>query len=262
MKDTQMNDLSKLLSIMKRLRGPDGCPWDKEQTLDSIKWYLIEESHEVLQAIESRSPDLLMEELGDTLFQIVFLCEISEEKGDFNIFDVINSAGAKMVRRHPHVFHNQNAQNSKEVKKIWWKIKDEEKGADQSSILDSVPETLPSLLRAYRIGKRASQAGFDWNNIEGVLEKFEEEVGEFKETLGRKTKARMEDEMGDILFSLTNLCRFLEINPEEALKNTTRKFITRFREVEKSLSKEGKRTGDATPEELKALWNKIKDQES
>ena len=258
MEQSKLNDLEKLLSVMKRLRGPEGCPWDKEQTLDSLKWYLVEECFEVLDAIENGSPEKLMEELGDTLFQIVFLAEISEEEENFNIFDVINSAREKMIRRHPHVFDNQKAYDSNEVKKIWWQIKEEEKGGNEVSVLDSIPNNLPSLLRAFRISKRASHAGFDYDNIDGVLNKLEERIEEFKVTLNDKEKERMEDELGDILFSLVNLCRFLDINPEDVLRKTTNKFTTRFKEMERSLINKGMKQEETTPEDLKKLWNRTK----
>lgn len=258
MEYTDLRDFEDLLHIMKRLRGPKGCPWDREQTRDKLKWYLIEECYEVLDAIDTGSAEKLKEELGDALFQIVFLAEISEEEGDFNIFDVINSAREKMIRRHPHVFKDKNVKDSKEVKKIWWKIKEEEKGDEGGSILDSIPEALPSLLRAFRITKRAANIGFDWDNVEGALDKLEEEMEEFKEALKGKNKERIEDELGDILFSVVNLGRFLETNPEEALSKTIGKFTTRFKEIEMSLKKKDTEIGDVTLEEMDKLWDEAK----
>lgn len=259
MQHANLKDFQNLLQIMKRLRGPEGCPWDREQTSDKLKWYLVEECYEVLDAIEKGSDEKIKEELGDILFQIIFLAEISEEEGGFNIFDVINSAREKMIRRHPHVFDNENAKDSGEVKKIWWRIKEEEKGKEEGcSILDSIPPALPSLLRAFRITKRAAHVGFDWDNVEGVFDKIKEEIEEFRETLKDKNEERMEDEFGDILFSLVNLGRFLEINPEEALRKTIGKFIMRFKDIEMSLKKENKEIGDATLEEMDELWDEAK----
>jgi len=258
LENASLRGFENLLNVMKRLRSPEGCPWDREQTKYTLKWYLIEECYEVLDAIDLDSAKKLKEELGDTLFQIIFLAELSEEKGDFDIFDVINSAREKMIRRHPHVFSDKIVKDSREVKKIWWKIKEEEKGEEEGSIFDSIPQPLPSLLRAFRVTKRAANVGFDWGSLEGALDKLEEEIGEFKETLRYKNSDRVEDELGDILFSLVNLCRFLEINPEEALRKTITKFTARFKKMERLLKKEGKKIGDATPEEMDKLWDNAK----
>ena len=261
MEDTNLKDFESLLNIMKRLRGPGGCPWDREQTRDTLKWYLVEESYEVLDAIEEGSSDKLKEELGDTLFQIIFLARISEEEGRFNIFDVVNSIREKMIRRHPHVFQDESARDSEEVKKIWWKIKEEEKGKREEAIFDSIPEALPSLLRAFRITKRAAHAGFDWENPEGALCKLEEETEELKESMNSGNKERMEDELGDVLFSLVNLGRFLDINPEEALRKTIAKFTTRFRVMERLAQEKDLKISDTPLEEMSKLWDEAKTKE-
>ena len=253
-----MSDFESLLHIMKKLRGPGGCPWDREQTWDTLKWYLIEECYEVLDAIEENSPDKLKEELGDTLFQIIFLARISEEEGRFNIFDVIHSIREKMVRRHPHVFHDKSARDSGEVKKIWWKIKEEEKGEKEEAIFDSIPAALPSLLRAFRVTKRAAHAGFDWDKPEGALLKLEEETEELKESINSGNKERMEDELGDVLFSLVNLGRFLDINPEEALRKTIAKFTKRFHVMERLAHEKDLKISDTPIEEMSMLWDEAK----
>ncbi|MFH2013190.1 MAG: nucleoside triphosphate pyrophosphohydrolase [Pseudomonadota bacterium] len=258
MQDANLEYFKTLLQVMKKLRGPEGCPWDREQTRDTLKWYLVEECYEALDAIEKGLDEKIKEELGDILFQIIFLAEISEEDGMFNIFDVINSAREKMVRRHPHVFQNENAKDSEEVKKIWQKIKKEEKKDEEGSILDSIPKNLPSLLRAFRITKGAAQIGFDWNNVEGVFNKIKEEIEEFRETLKEKDKEGMENELGDILFSLVNLGRFLEINPEDALRKTINKFIMRFKNIEISSKKKDKEIYDLTMKEMDKLWDEAK----
>ncbi len=231
-------DLKGLLQVMKRLRGPEGCPWDREQTKETLKWYLVEECYEVLDAIESGSAGQLKEELGDTLFQLVFLAEISEEKKDFNIFDVINFAREKMIRRHPHVFGSESAKDSKDVKKIWWEVKEKEKEREGSSVLETIPDSLPGLLRAFRITKRAAHAGFDRGSLKGTLAAIEKGIVKLRATVKEKDPDKMEEELGDILFSLVNLGRFLEINPEEALRKAIMKFIYQFKETEKSLKQQ------------------------
>lgn len=232
MKYADSTDLESLLKVVKKLRGPEGCPWDREQTRESLKGYLIEECYEVLDAIDSGSGEKLKEELGDVLFQIIFLAEMSEEEGDFNIFDVINSAREKMITRHPHVFDGQSAKDSKEVKKTWRKIKEKERGG-KGSALDSIPDSLPSLLRTFKITKRADHAGFDWGNVDEVFDKLEKDIEDLRKILKKENRESLEAEIGVILFSLVNLGRFLEINPEEALRKEINKFVSRFIETER-----------------------------
>lgn len=230
-----MTDIESLIHVMKRLRGADGCPWDREQTKEKLKWYLVEECYEVLDAIDKGSAENLKEELGDILFQIVFLAEISQEEGDFDMFDVVNSAREKMIRRHPHVFDGKSAKDSNEVKKIWWKIKKEEKSKEGNSVLDSIPQSLPSLLMAFKITKRAAHADFCMDTADGVLGKLEKAIGEFRKKSRDNDAKRMERDLGDILFSLADLGRTLGINPEEALRKTIMEFVSRFKEMERSI---------------------------
>ncbi len=231
MENANLKGFESLIRIMKILRGPKGCPWDREQTKDSLKWYLIEECYEVLDSIESKSSEKLKEELGDTLFQIIFLAQISEEEGDFNIFDVIHFSKEKMIRRHPHVFKDKNAKDAFDVKKIWWEIKKEEKAKEGESILDSIPCALPSLLKSFRILKRAAHAGYDSDNIDEVLDKFDGKIEELKKSLKKQNKDRIEDELGEILFCLTNIGRLFEINPEEALRKKNIEFSSWFKDT-------------------------------
>ena len=235
MEKENLKGFESLIRIMKILRGPKGCPWDREQTKDSLKWYLIEECYEVLDAIETGSSEKLKEELGDALFQILFLAQISEEQGDFNIFDVIHSSKEKMIRRHPHVFKDKDAKDALDVKKIWWEIKEEEKAKERGSIFDSLPCALPSLLKSFRILKRAAHAGYDSDNIDEVLDTFDGKIEGLKESLERQDKDRIEDKLGELLFSLTNIGRLFEINPEEALRKKNIEFSTWFK-TEKELT--------------------------
>ncbi|MDY6856307.1 MAG: nucleoside triphosphate pyrophosphohydrolase [Thermodesulfobacteriota bacterium] len=234
MENENLKGFEILIRIMNLLRGPKGCPWDREQTKDSMKWYLIEECYEVLDAIETESSEKLKEELGDTLFQILFIAQLSEEQGDFNIFDVIRSVKEKMIRRHPHVFKDKEAKDALDVKKIWWEIKEKEKAKEGKSILDSIPCALPSLLKSFRILKRAAHAGYDSDKTDDVLHKFDRRIEKFKESLKSQDKDRIEDELGKVLFSLTNIGRLFEINPEEALRKKNIEFSKWFK-TEKEL---------------------------
>ena len=246
------NSLTDVVDIMATLRGPDGCPWDREQTTESLKPFLLEEVYEVLEAIDAKDPVAIKEELGDLLLQILFHSQIASEEGHFS-YDVVKKVLAeKLIRRHPHVFqqHDQDSPiTSGEVLRQWEEIKQEEKSGKErtASILATVPKTSPALQRALQVQKRASRVGFDWDNIEPVLQKFKEELDELYAATTAvadssddpqasltitQTHADIEDEFGDVLFSLVNVSRFLRINPEEALRKATNKFITRFQYVE------------------------------
>jgi len=251
-----MSEFDKLIYLMKRLRGPNGCPWDREQTLEKLKPYLIEESYEVLDAIDNGIPERIKEELGDLLFQIMFISEIFEEKGHFNINDVINNLFEKMVRRHPHVFSNISVRDSNEVLKNWSRIKEEE--GTKESILDGIPNILPSLLRAHRIGEKASMVGFDWDNKEDVYKKVEEEMEELKNSISYESHERIEEEFGDLLFAIVNLGRFLKINSEEALRKGIERFIDRFRYIEKKIKEDRRDIRETSIEEMEKLWNESK----
>jgi tetrapyrrole methylase family protein/MazG family protein len=253
-----------LLRIMARLRSPSGCPWDREQTEDSLKKYLIEESYEVLEAIETGTPGELREELADLLLQIVFISRIAEEKGDFNFPGIVNELAEKLVRRHPHVFPQPGRprptpQTAGEVLKVWGSVKEMEgKYAKRNSLLDGIPLALPALERARRMSERVSRVGFDWPHIRAVWKKVQEELEELKQAGKGKTLKAVEEELGDLLFTLVNWARFRGISAEEALRKANRRFARRFLRVEEALRRKGKRPQDSTLEEMDRLWNQAK----
>ncbi len=251
--------LPKLIAIMQRLRGAKGCPWDKEQTMESLIPFIVEEAYEVIGAIDAKSPEMLKEELGDLLFQIIFMCQLAREKGDFGIKDVMALSAEKMIRRHPHVFGKTKAKTSKDVLKHWARIKKEEKdGKKRKGYLSDIPEHLPALLKAHKVTEKAAEAGFDWSDIKEVFEKVEEEIAEFKAELKKGNIQRMEAEFGDLIFALVNVGRFIEINPEEALRKTIARFITRFHYIEDKLIKKGKALDNASIEEMENFWKEAK----
>ena len=248
-----------LVDIMARLRGPDGCPWDKEQTRESLKPFLVEETYEVLEAIDEGSPEKIKEELGDLLFQVVFHARLAEEQGDFSIQDILENIARKMIRRHPHVFGDKELKTSADVLVDWELIKKTEEGyRTRKSILEGVPKELPALIRAHRLQERAARVGFDWDKVDDVVSKLDEEVGEFKDTLQNRDRSEMEDELGDIFFALVNIARFIGINPEDALRKTISKFISRFQFVEEKAALEGRELSDMTLGEMDALWEQAK----
>ena len=250
-----------LLNIMARLRGPSGCPWDREQTEQTLKKFLIEEAYETLEAIEAGSPETLKEELGDLLFQIVFQSQIAKENKEFDMPDIIDKIAKKMVSRHPHVFGNTTCSTSAEVV-AQWEVQKKREGKLRESILEGVPATLPSLLRAHRLQKRAAGVGFDWERVEDVLKKLDEEVKEFKEALGTKNKDMIEDELGDIFFMLVNIARFIGVNPEDAHRKTISKFIRRFRYIEMKAAEQGRKLSDMALDEMDKLWDEAKGKEA
>jgi tetrapyrrole methylase family protein/MazG family protein len=250
-------DLSELIKIMAALRGEKGCPWDREQTRDSLKPFIIEEAYEVLEAIDEGKPEAVKEELGDLLFQIVFQSRIAEEKAEFGISDVIETIAKKMISRHPHVFGDTTCETPEDVIMNWEEHKKRE-GKQRASILEGVPKELPALLRAHRLQSRASRVGFDWDRAEDVLAKLDEEVAEFKDAVRRKEEGNIEDELGDILFMIVNISRFIGVNPEDALRKTISKFISRFRYIEMAAADRGKRLTDMSLAEMDALWDEAK----
>jgi len=250
-------DLSELIAIMSALRGENGCPWDKEQTRESLKPFIVEEAYEVLEAIDERKPEAIREELGDLLFQIVFQCQIAKEREEFDMSDVIDKIGKKMVARHPHVFGDADYKTSAEVL-VHWEEQKKREGKQRESVLDGIPKELPSLLRAHRLQDRASRVGFDWERVEDVLPKLDEELKEFREALKRQRTDEIEDELGDIFFVLVNISRFVGINPEDALRKTISKFISRFRYIEMAAADRGKTLSDMTLSEMDALWDEAK----
>ncbi len=252
-----MNNFQKLLDIMTSLRSENGCPWDREQTRESLKPFLIEETYEVLEALDEGEPEKIKEELGDLLFQIIFHCQIAKEKAEFDMDDVIRKISDKMIARHPHVFGKERFETSEEVLKQWDERKKEE-GKLRESILEGIPKELPSLLRAQRLQARAARVGFDWEKIENVLEKLDEELEEFRDALKSKEQKGIEDELGDIFFVLVNISRFVGVNPEDALRKTISKFISRFRYIEMKAADAGRCLADMSLEEMDTLWEEAK----
>jgi len=252
----------RLLEIMRRLRAPGGCPWDREQTLQMLKPCLLEETYELLEAMDGDDLALHVEELGDVLLQVVFQCAIREEEGRFSFNDVASALAEKLVRRHPHVFGDVKADSSGDVLRNWEAIKQTEKGKkpDRSAI-DGVPATLPALLKAQRVQSKAARVGFDWKDSQGATQKIEEELGELREAVASGDKAKMSDEMGDLLFSAVNFCRFIDVDAENALEGTNRKFSRRFREVERRVRARGKTLKQCTLAEMDAIWDEIKAEE-
>jgi len=255
-----MANLKKLIDIMSALRGDNGCPWDKEQTHDSLKPFLLEETYEVLEAIDEANPEKIKEELGDLLFQIIFHCHLAKEKNEFDIDDVIDEISRKMLNRHPHVFKKRKFKSKEHFRKYW----DEEKkreGKKRESILEGVPKALPSLLRAHKLQKKAARVGFDWKKTEDVFEKMNEELKEFRKALKNKKQPEIEDELGDIFFMLVNISRFVGVNPEDALRKTISKFISRLRYIEMKAADKKRNLSDMTLKEMDKLWDEAKDKE-
>jgi tetrapyrrole methylase family protein/MazG family protein len=259
--NSDINNFSRLVHIMKRLRGPGGCPWDAEQTHESLKRYLIEETYEVVEAIDSNDHTLLREELGDLLLQPVFHSTIAEEQGEFTIGDVIDSICDKLIRRHPHVFGNQEINTAAEQVENWEQIKKAEKGEERKSALSGVPPHMPALMKAQKVSEKAARVGFDWEHIDQVMKKVREELGELEETMIEGNIIRMEEELGDLLFATVNLGRFLSLNPEQALNRTIDRFVRRFVFVEESIHSGGGNLRKASLEEMDNLWEEAKKRE-
>lgn len=247
----------RLIETMEALRGPNGCAWDKEQTRESLKPFLIEETYEVLDAIDENNPDKIKEELGDLLFQIIFHCQISKELSQFDINNVIDGIANKMINRHPHVFGGADLKTSGEVLLHWEEYKKTE-GKNRQSVLEGVPKTMPSLLRAHRLQERASRAGFDWERVDDVFKKLDEELHELKTAIDKENQKEIEDELGDIFFVLVRISHFVGVNPEEALRKTISKFIHRFRHIEMRARELGEKLSDMTLEEMDVLWEEAK----
>jgi tetrapyrrole methylase family protein/MazG family protein len=250
-----------LIAIMKRLRGPGGCPWDAEQTHESLTRYLLEETYEVIEAIEAKSPEHIKEELGDLLLQPVFHAAIAEEAGTFTMNDVITTLCDKLIRRHPHVFGDLHIADSAAQIENWEQIKKVEKGIERASALSGVPPHLPALLKAQKITEKAARVGFDWEHVDQVMAKVLEELHEFEEAMSAGDNEHMEAELGDLLFAIVNLGRFLSINPEEALRKTITRFQSRFQYVEDSLHDRGQQMNMTPLAEMDRLWEEAKQQE-
>ncbi len=246
-------DIESLHRIMARLRAPDGCPWDRAQTHESLRPYLIEEAYEVIDALETKDSNALCEELGDLLLQIVFHAQLAEERDEFDLGDVIRSINDKMVRRHPHVFGDESAANSSEVRDRW----EELKRAEGRGLFAGLPRHLPSLLRAQRVGEKVANLGFDWPEIQPVIDKIREELDELEAEFGAE-QPRIEAELGDVLFAITNLARHLEVNAESALSGSTARFERRFLEVQSIASERGKDLRECPLAELDEMWEQAK----
>jgi len=253
---------TRLVEIMAQLRAPGGCPWDREQSFDSIKPYLLEETYEVLDAIDARDWEGLADELGDLLLQAVFFAQMAAEEGRFDIADSIQAINSKLIRRHPHVFGNGQAKTAGDVVRRWDEIKATEKERPKG-LLAGVPRSLPSLVEAQKIAAKAAGVGFDWENIDQVFEKLREELAELDEARGSKeidAQEQIEGEIGDLLFVVVNLARFLKMDPEQALRKTNSKFRRRFQHVEEGLEAAGKSAKTASVDEMEALWQSAKRQ--
>ena len=259
---------------MAHLRGPEGCPWDRTQDYDSIKGLLLEEAYEVIDAVNARNFAALEDELGDLLFQVVFYSRLAEEEKRFAMDDVIERVHGKLVRRHPHVFGETRARTPGEALQSWLAVKESERHAGRrnppgrtpaKSLLDGIPPGLPSALAAYELGLRASEVGFDWARVEDLLDKIEEELRELRRLLPVRPAndvRQVEEEVGDLLFAVANLARYLRSDPESCLRRANQKFTRRFQSLEEELSKRGKAISQCTPEELDSLWEELKTRES
>src|SRR5262245_33316616 len=257
------NRFDSLLSLMARLRGEGGCPWDREQTRASLKAYLIEEAYEVLEAIDEGAIDHLVEELGDLLFQVVFHCQIGSEQGEFTMVDVLDRLSDKMVRRHPHVFGDRIVADAREALAQWERIKHDEGQTDviPRSVLDGVPSSLPALLRAQRLSVKAGRVGFDWPDWRQAWAKVQEEVAEAGAVLSDGDGERIRDELGDLLFSIANVARLKGLDAEDCLRHASDKFNRRFREMEAEMRAAGGAVSDASAEELNQAWEAAKARE-
>jgi MazG family protein len=263
--------MERLLRIMDKLRDPGGCPWDREQTLRSLTPYLLEEAHEVIEAIESGDAQHHREELGDLLFQVVFQARIAREEGKFDFAGVCEAISDKLTRRHPHVFGDVTVSGSREVVKNWERIKADErkeKGQEARSAIGGVPVSLPALVRAERLTEKAGAVGFDWPDARSVLDKVREELAELEEAMASGAsddpgaRARIENELGDLLFALANLGRWVKVHPEEALRGTLRRFENRFQFIEEKLRERGRTPRESNLAEMDALWNVAKKREA
>jgi tetrapyrrole methylase family protein/MazG family protein len=252
-----MDRFQKLVDIMARLRSENGCAWDKVQTHETLKPYLIEEAYEAIEAIDEKDPAKLKEELGDVLLQVVFHAQVARDAGAFDIDDVIEGVSAKMISRHPHVFGDAKFDTPEAVVQQWQERKKEE-GKLRDSALEGVPRELPGLLRAHRLQARAAGVGFDWEKTEDIFDKLEEEFREFREAVGHNDIREIEDELGDLFFVLVNIARSVHVNSEEALRKTISKFISRFRFIEMRAAEEGRRLEDMSLEEMDAIWDEAK----
>lgn len=243
---------------MTKLRGPDGCPWDRQQKLPDLKPFVIEEAYEVVDAIDRDDRRALLEEVGDMVLEAVFIAEITRAEGTFDIYDSITAIHDKLVRRHPHVFADVEAGDAEQVLVNWEKLKNEERKAENKSVLSGVPRALPALLKAGRLTEKAARVGFDWRRAEDVLDKLDEETHELRAAVKSGDAKHIGEEIGDLLFTLANIARKMSVNPEEALQATNRKFMRRFESMESAVRARGKNIDDLSLEEMDALWDAAK----
>ena len=255
------NKFIQLIEIVKTLRSPDGCPWDREQDLLSIKNHFLEEAFELVDALDNVDIPNIREELGDVLFHVVFHSVMAEEEGKFTLDDVIEEVNEKLIRRHPHVFGDLGKIGTDEVVVNWDKIKKQEKKDKRKSVLDDIPGSFPSIQRSQKMQERVRKVGFDWPNMEECMEKVNEEIGEFKEAVDIGNKKDIEHELGDVFFALINLSRFLKVDPDEALRKANNRFHNRFTYIEQSLNERGLSSDDATLEQMEELWKEAKKME-
>lgn len=244
---------------MAQLRSADGCPWDREQTHATLRQHLLEETYEVIETIDLGKWEELADELGDLLLQVIFHAQMAEEEGRFSIKDVVAAITDKLIRRHPHVFGDTVIRNAEEQIVHWEKTKLHREG--KVSAIDGVPRELPALVRAYRMQNKAAAVGFDWPEVKPVWDKLREEIGELEEEVAAGRADRIEDELGDLLFSVVNISRFLKVNPEDALRGTIEKFSRRFRQVEEAFRLQNRSLADASLEEMDAVWEEVKKRE-
>lgn len=249
--------LNEFAAIVRRLRAPGGCPWDAQQTPETLKTYVLEEAYELIEALESGEPSKIKEELGDLLLHLVFLSDLYQERGDFCLEEVVAGIAAKMIHRHPHVFQGEEARTQEDLRRLWQRAKRQE-GKSPAGSLGKVSPALPALMQAQRLGEAAARLGFDWPDVQGALDKVEEEWREFRQALEAPPAPAREEELGDLLFALVNVARFLSIDSEGALRRTIFKFIKRFNVVERTLAKAGKTPETATLEEMEAIWQASK----
>jgi MazG family protein len=254
----QKRSFDELVQLMTTLRGPNGCPWDRKQTLGSLKPFIVEEAYEVVDAIDRDDRRGLAEELGDFLLQAVFVAEITREEGSFDIYDAITAIHDKLVRRHPHVFGDVVAKDAEQVLVNWEKLKNEERKAENKSVLDGVPPSLPALLKASRLTEKAARVGFDWRRTADVFEKLEEEIREVHAAVDGGDEGMIQEEIGDLLFTIANIARKLDVNAEEALQAANRKFIRRFTSMERSVRERGRNLDQLTLQQMDELWNEAK----
>jgi MazG family protein len=253
--------LERLIEIMARLRAPGGCPWDREQSFDTIRKFTVEETYEVLDAIDRRDWDALTEELGDFILQAVFYAQMASEQKLFSLGDCLDAINAKLIRRHPHIFGDETAHTGDEVLKLWEAVKTEEKKARADApkgLLDGIPRTQPALMEAQQISSRAARSGFDWSNSDEVIAKLHEEIAEFRAAQQSGSAEQLEDELGDLMFTIVNLARFAKVDPEQALRRTNAKFRKRFAHVERRLAEQGEEVTGTSIDRLEALWQEAK----